>query len=297
MLPNEETSNECGRMVLSRSLVRNERRQGVYWLLTIPRDKWTPELPSGCAYVRGQAEQGEQSAYEHWQVLAITEKKTSLAGIKRMFGNQVYFNLIQIHGELTYSKKAEDYVWKELTRIADTQFEFGERPFKRNNGKDWEEIWQKATSNDLAGIDVQVRICHYNTLRRIAADHLEPIAMERTCYVFWGKTGTGKSRRAWEESTLCGSVYSKDPRTKFWCGYQNQKFVVIDEFRGGIDISHMLRWTDRYAVRVELKGASTALMAEKYWITSNLHPKDWYPELDYETYQALERRLIIEEIQ
>jgi len=38
---------------------------------------------------------------------------------------------------------------------------------------------------------------------------------------------------------------------------------------------------------------STVLKAKKIWITSNLHPNDWYPELDQETKSALIRRLTI----
>lgn len=88
-------------------------------------------------------------------------------------------------------------------------------------------------------------------------------------------------------------AYSKDPRSKFWCGYQGDKFVVIDEFRGGIDISHLLRWLDRYPVRVEIKGSSVPLCAEVIWITSNLSPDAWYPDIDPETLAALRRRLNI----
>lgn len=66
---------------------------------------------------------------------------------------------------------------------------------------------------------------------------------------------------------------------------------MVDEFRGGIDIAHLLRWLDRYPVIVELKGSSTVLKANKIWITSNLSPDDWYPELDQETKNALRRRM------
>jgi hypothetical protein len=88
-------------------------------------------------------------------------------------------------------------------------------------------------------------------------------------------------------------AYAKDPRTKWWCGYRGQKNVVIDEFRGGIDISHMLRWLDRYPVTVETKGSARPLMVEKIWITSNLAPMAWYPDIDKETMDALIRRLNI----
>jgi len=115
--------------------------------------------------------------------------------------------------------------------------------------------------------------------------------MDRTCTVLWGDTGTGKSHRAWES---CGiEAYSKDPRTKFWCGYSGQESVIFDEFRGAIDIAHLLRWCDKYPVRVEVKGGSVPLSAKKLVFTSNLHPSAWYPELDPVTYAALERRLEI----
>lgn len=107
--------------------------------------------------------------------------------------------------------------------------------------------------------------------------------------MFWGATGVGKSRRAWAEATF--DAYPKDPRTKFWDGYRGQEHVVIDEFRGGIDVSHLLRWLDRYPVNVEIKGSSTTLCAKKFWITSNLPPEQWYPDLDEATKLALLRRL------
>jgi hypothetical protein len=115
--------------------------------------------------------------------------------------------------------------------------------------------------------------------------------MERTCRVYWGPTGTGKSRRAWKEAGM--EAFPKDPNTKFWCGYQGQKAVVIDEFRGAISISHLLRWLDRYPVMVEIKGSALPFAAEQIWITSNLDPRQWYPDLDQETTDALMRRLDI----
>lgn len=112
--------------------------------------------------------------------------------------------------------------------------------------------------------------------------------------VYYGPTGSGKSRRAWEEAGE--DAYAKDPRSKFWCGYRGQENVIIDEFRGGIDISHILRWTDRYPVTVETKGASCPLRATNLWFTSNLHPESWYPELDLATQSALLRRMQVVEI-
>jgi len=109
--------------------------------------------------------------------------------------------------------------------------------------------------------------------------------------VFWGDTGTGKSHRAWEEAG-CGS-YSKDPLTKWWDGYKGQENVIIDEFRGIIQLAHLLRWFDKYPVCVQTKGAYVPLCATNFWVTSNLDPRSWYPDLDSESTRALLRRLNI----
>lgn len=96
---------------------------------------------------------------------------------------------------------------------------------------------------------------------------------------------------AWEQAGM--DAYSKCPRSKFWDGYQSEEAVVVDEFRGGIDVAHILRWCDRYPVRVEVKGSSRPLVAQRIYFTSNLDPRLWYPELDADTLEALIRRFNI----
>lgn len=198
------------------------------------------------------------------------------------------------HYELTHSARAEAYVWKDETAVQGTRFEFGRRKSKRNDKSDWDAIRISAQAGKLDEVPSDIYIRYYNQLNSISNAFLQPVAVERHCRVYWGPTGTGKSRRAWQEAEV--SAYAKDPRTKFWCGYQQQTNVVIDEFRGGIDIAHLLRWIDRYPVRVEVKGGSRPLVAVNFWITSNLHPEQWYPDLDRDTFSALLRRLTIEEI-
>lgn len=239
-------------------------------------------LPPGLSWIKGQLEQGE-SGYRHWQIVCAYPKKTSMANVKTMFGSEC-------HAELTKSAAANDYVHKDDTSVG-SRFEFGIRPIQRNSKRDWESIWNAALSARLGDIPPDIRVVSYRTLRAIAADYDNPLAIVRTAKVFWGSTGTGKSRLAWEEAGM--DAYSKDPRSKFWCGYQGQSNVVIDEFRGGIDIAHLLRWLDRYPVRVEIKGSSRPLIGNNFWITSNLDPRQWYPEADEETVNALLRRLAI----
>lgn len=261
-------------------------RQARYWILTIPRDDWEPNLPSGVSYIRGQPEIGS-GGYRHWQLVAYFSKKVSMSCCKSSFTEST-------HAEPSRSSAAKNYVWKEETRDGEP-FEFGTQSFERNSSTDWDIVLTKAKEGSFDGIPSDVVIRYYGNLCRIRSDYATPVAMERKCYVFYGATGTGKSRRAWNEAGL--DAYPKDPRSKFWFGYKGEKNVVLDEFRGGIDIAHMLRWLDRYPVHVEIKGASRVLSAETIWITSNLHPCDWYPDLDRETKDALSRRMVIEKIE
>lgn len=260
--------------------------QARYWICTIPEDDWTPGLPNMANHVQGQLEQGSTTGYRHYQcVVSFPEKKT-LAQVKRSLP-------VTGHYEPARSNAARSYCWKEDTRVGE-KFEFGNLAIRRNSATDWDNVLSSAKAGELDSIPADILVRYYGNLRRIEADFVPATPIVRECFVYWGKTGVGKSHRAWEEAG--NDAYPKDPRTKFWCGYRSQRSIVIDEFRGGIDVAHMLRWLDKYPVRVEVKGGSRVLMANKIWITSNLHPKFWYPELDSATYDALLRRLNVREL-
>lgn len=228
-------------------------------------------------------ERGERRQYHHIQAVLCCKRPVRVTQLRNMLGDW--------HFEKTRSKAALDYVWKDETRVPGTQFEKGEIPVKRNSKNDWDKVKQLAIEGKLNELDSQIYVCHYRSLKAIAYDHLKPDPMVRTVNVYWGLTGVGKSRTAWQEAGF--HAYPKDPRTKFWDGYRGHENVVIDEFRGDIDIAHLLRWFDRYPVNVEVKGSAVVLSAKNIWITSNIDPRKWYPHVDEATLNALLRRLNI----
>lgn len=270
---------------MSRSKPNTSRRQGIFWMLTVAHAAFTPFLPSGCAWIKGQLERGD-SGFLHWQIVVAFSKKKSLAGVVGVFGKH--------HAELTFSDAAAEYVWKDATHVAGTRFELGVKPIQLSSSVDWENVWTAAKSGDLAAIPPFVRVKSYRTIRAIGSDFSKAHPMVRTCKVFWGPTGTGKSHRAWAEAGP--DAYSKSARSKFWDGYQSEEAVILDEFRGAIDVGYLLTWLDRYPVRVEVKGSSLPLNCKKFWICSNLPPERWYPDLDPWTLEALLRRLEVEEM-
>lgn len=281
---NESRSNEPVQSSVVRST--GARGQAKYWMGTVACDQpWQPSLPTGLLYLRGQQELGE-GGFLHWQIFFIASRNIRLSKVRGIFAPVVG------HWEPTRSEAAEAYVWKEDTRVGEP-FQFGTRPGRRNTKEYWDDVKDKCKRGALDDLDSDIYIRYYRTIKAIASDHLQPLHADRQCTLFLGPTGTGKSHRAWE---LAGpQAYSKDPRSKFWCGYCGQDSVVIDEFRGGIDISHILRWLDKYPVTVEVKGASTPLYATKFYVTSNIGPERWYPDLDSATLDALLRRITIVE--
>jgi len=108
--------------------------------------------------------------------------------------------------------------------------------------------------------------------------------------IFWGASGTGKTRRAVEENP--GAYILTKPRDKnsvWWQNYHGEKTVIIDEFYGWIPYDMLLRVLDRYPVEVEFKGGSTQLAATHFVITSNKMWQEWYPNIEDQT--ALRRRI------
>lgn len=68
-------------------------------------------------YCKGQRETGD-GGFEHWQFVLATKKMT-IGQLRTLYPGA--------HLELTRSTAAEEYVWKENTRVPDSQFEIGER--------------------------------------------------------------------------------------------------------------------------------------------------------------------------
>ena len=59
------------------------QQQGIYWLLTIPQHCFTPYLPNGVQYIRGQLEQGGNTGYLHWQILVALQNRRNWERSKR----------------------------------------------------------------------------------------------------------------------------------------------------------------------------------------------------------------------
>ena len=62
--------------------------------------------------------------------------------------------------------------------------------------------------------------------------------------IFWGATGTGKTRKAYQIDPNLYKVPIHEGQTTWFDGYEGQETILLDEFYGGIKYSFMLRLFD-----------------------------------------------------
>lgn len=113
--------------------------------------------------------------------------------------------------------------------------------------------------------------------------------------IYWGESGTGKTRKATEEFPDAYIVTKDNGNgTIWWDGYEGQKTVIFDEFYGWIKYDTILRLCDRYPMRVQKKGSSIQFVATTFIFTSNKPWEQWYSEEMREktdNFAALRRRI------
>lgn len=114
--------------------------------------------------------------------------------------------------------------------------------------------------------------------------------------VYWGPTGTGKTRRVHHETggAVCAvDVPHKIGASAWFDGYDGCANVLIDDFGGEYPINFFKRLTDRYRMIVPVKGGFVQWCPSKIYITSNCEPQHWYPEERQADRDAVARRISV----
>lgn len=110
--------------------------------------------------------------------------------------------------------------------------------------------------------------------------------------VYYGDAGSGKSSRAFRIVRGRGWTCYVKANDQWWDGYYGQDAIIWDEFDPAVvPARSLLRYIDRYECRVQVKGTSVQLNSPVMFITTNVHPRGWYPKEDEVFQKALMRRL------
>jgi len=221
--------------------------------------------------------------------------KRSLNAIGNMFGT-VHAHVEPMHGSFTQN---EAYCSKE-----DVYTELGEKPQQGKRGDLMETrtavLDGSITVDDVAIEDPHTYHMYGRTLDRIEAIRLRSVWRTEmtTCTWYWGKSGVGKSHKAYENYTNA-THFTKDLSTKWWDGYKQQEVVILNEFRGQLAFSFLLSLIDKWPLTVPVRCKESIPFTSKHVIiTSSLHPKDVYMNVltKDESFAQLERRVKIKEL-
>lgn len=128
----------------------------------------------------------------------------------------------------------------------------------------------------------------------VRSSHMPKRTTDLKVELYFGKAGTGKTRKAFEENEDLYIV----PLTNgslWFDGYDLHKQVLLDDFNGKASkcaLDYTLRLLDRYPAQVPIKGSHTWWLPDKVMITSNIHPRQWYNFTKREEHwAALKRRI------
>ena len=92
---------------------------------------------------------------------------------------------------------------------------------------------------------------------------------------YWGNTGTGKTRKAYDEA---GEDCWTSGRDLTWFdGYSGQKYAILDDLRSNsCDWGYLLRLLDIYPLTVPIKGGHSKWCPEVIIITAPCLPEDMF---------------------
>ena len=267
-----------------------------YWVFTwnnpnLDPDEFNATFDSvGRTFLIFQRERGENGT-EHYQGYLELQGCRGFNSVKAINP--------QIHWEVRRGTQAQaiEYARKDDTRV-EGPWQYGTPKRLTNTG---------CSPDFLAAVKEgkRVRALHdeypdemrkypryYESLREVYPPPVRDSAPEVTLLI--GEPGAGKTRWV-REREEAADLYVKPCDRDFWMnGYDGHPAVLLDDFAGAanhVTLTNLLQLLDRYQIRVSTKHGHTWWQPKRIYITTNIHPANWYSYKDrLQHYDALERR-------
>lgn len=234
----------------------------------------------GADYIVFQLEEGEAGT-PHYQGFVCFSSKKRLTSLANQIEGAPHWEIAR--GTVSQNRT---YCTKEEGRIGEPT-EWGTPPPEKGARTDLWEIHSKLkagtlSTKDYANEHFDLFVRYPKLVENYELSQIEPRrdGCEIHVTLLLGLAGAGKSflaKRLAAELGL-GPVY-RHSLGKWWDGYRGERVVIFDDFRGhSLSITDFKLVFDRYALRVQVKGASCDLAATHFFITSNVNPLDWWRE-------------------
>lgn len=254
---------------------------GKRWCFTLNNPGDTVPSFDGCQYLVYGREKGE-SGTPHLQGFVVFSTNKRLSGcIKWLPG--AHFEKAKGTNEQasSYCKKDGDYK-EEGTMPASA----------KQRGTDfWKSVIQSARDGTLEEDHPSVYVHCNRWYTNERAKHTKLESLANTCgYWIYGPSGTGKTTAVMETFGI-DNIYDKGVN-KWWDGYGSEETVLIDDItmeNGKFIASFLLRWADKWPVRVETKGGTLRVRPKRIVCTSNYHLEEVFSNCGVDM-DAMKRR-------
>lgn len=261
-------------------------------------------LCAGKYYVFG-CEKCPTTGRDHLQGYLEWTDKISMNALKKYFPNDT------VHFEIARGTRLDNYKYcRKLDTMAPNVFWYvkpgcenmhNEGQGTRTDLKEvYERIEQGVKVDDLAIENPMMYHQYGRTLTK-----LEDIVMRKKyrhgwfteCIWLWGKTGVGKSHRAFDGYTP-DKCYNWPNDGEWWDAYQQQELVIINDFRGEIRYADLLKMIDCWPYDVRRRGREPMpFLSKRVIITSSGPPEKIYAGVnERDSLEQLKRRIVVEEV-
>ncbi len=243
-----------------------------------------------CDYMIMQKEQCPTTSRIHIQGFVYFGTPRTMKGTKKRFhpGTHLEPNIKSIATCAEYCAKIESRV------LGDSGYAFqkGAQPKQGSRG-DINEVmaFAKVHTELECWTEFPIEMTRYHiAIRRFQALSRPRQSTMPVVTVIYGRTGTGKSFLCEVGASNGDKTIGPGTRPFYimptpvsksaipWLdGYEGQEDVIIEDFDGTIYYRILLRMLDRYGNTMQVKGGFTEFAPKRIWISSNIHPKEWYP--------------------
>jgi len=221
---------------------------------------------------------------------AIIGKEVGESGTPHLQG------YIMLSGQLRFSSIKRDFPTWHIEKARGTSAQNKEYCSKENDFVEigecpedsatvtkniWRTIYDLAAKGDWTTLQVdhpRVWIMMHEKLKSMRIPNSIVINGDLLNEWWYGATGTGKSRLAWQKY---GNVMYSKMLNKWWDGYDMQPVVVIEEWspKNDVTASALKIWADRYPFTAQIKGGVLQrLRPLKIIVISNYRISDCFPD-------------------
>lgn len=253
---------------------------------------WSKEMPNTTAkhlryFIVGPEETCPTTGKLHHHMYAEFDSPVRIGTIKKMVGDKTT-HCEKRHGT---QKQAIDYVIKEGKEL----FVYGDLSKGQGSRTDLSKIVTKFREEEVSLNDFILENPNvYAKYRNGIIDIHSAVSQEKTrrfrnveVIIISGPTGLGKTRMAMEEATYKIQGDSLD----WWCGYNGDRVICIDEYDNDVRITRLLSLLDGYQLRLSIKGGHTYANWTKVFITTNLKCHEVHSHAKEAHLKALHRRV------